>query len=153
MIPGLADAEFFRLGSMHRNAFVNAPEVLDPDLRLRGQENLFVAGQLTGAEGYVEAQATGLVAGINLARRVRGEPGLVLPAETALGALTRYLAEAPVRPFQPMNFNFGLLPPLLERRRGRAAKKQALAERALAALASFAASELGLEISTAMEVG
>jgi methylenetetrahydrofolate--tRNA-(uracil-5-)-methyltransferase len=138
LIPGLEEAEFLRLGSMHRNSFLNAPEVLDADLRLRARPNLLVAGQLTGAEGYVEAQATGFVAGVNLARLARGESTLVFPEETSLGALTRYLAEAPVRPFQPMNFNFGLLPPLA-RQKNRAAKKEALAERALAALREFVA--------------
>jgi methylenetetrahydrofolate--tRNA-(uracil-5-)-methyltransferase len=153
MIPGLEGAEFLRLGSMHRNSFIDAPRVLGADLRLATSDpmsELFVAGQLTGAEGYVEAQATGFVAGVNLARRARGEPTLVFPAETALGSLTRYLAEAPVRPFQPMNFNFGLLPPLPKKRGVK--KKQALAERALAALARFAASELGIEISAEVEV-
>ena len=140
MIPGLEAAEFLRFGAMHRNSFLDAPRVLDPDLRLRARPNVLVAGQLTGAEGYVEAQATGFVAGVNLARLARGMPPLVFPAETAIGALTRYLAEAPVRPFQPMNFNFGLLPPL-PRQRNRAAKKQAFAERALAALRAFAEAE------------
>lgn len=139
-IPGLEEAEFLRLGSMHRNSFLNSPEVLDPDLRLRARPNLLIAGQLTGAEGYVEAQATGFVAGVNLARMARGEPTLVFPEETAIGALTRYLAEAPVRPFQPMNFNFGLLPPL-PKQGSRMAKKEALAARALAALAAFAEGE------------
>ncbi len=133
MIPGLEGAEFLRLGSMHRNSFLEAPEVLDADLRLRAADHLLVAGQLTGAEGYCEAMATGFVAGINLARLVEGRERLVFPPETAIGALTRYLATAPVRPFQPMNFNFGLLP-ALARQRSRIAKKEAFAERALAAL-------------------
>ncbi len=137
-IPGLESAEFLRLGAMHRNAFLDAPAVLDPDLRLRAAPNILVAGQLTGAEGYCEAQATGFIAGVNLARIARGEPALVFPPETALGALSHYLATAPVRPFQPMNFNFGLLPPLA-RMRNRMEKKVAFAERALAALRRFAA--------------
>jgi methylenetetrahydrofolate--tRNA-(uracil-5-)-methyltransferase len=137
-IPGLESAEFLRLGAMHRNAFLNAPEVLDPDLRLRASPRTFIAGQLTGAEGYCEAQATGFIAGVNLARIARGEPTLTFPPETALGALSHYLATAPVRPFQPMNFNFGLLPPLA-RQRNRMEKKVAFAERALSALMRFAA--------------
>ncbi len=140
MIPGLERAEFLRLGSMHRNSFLAAPDLLDPDLRLRGAEAgtpaLFVAGQLTGAEGYCEAMATGLVAGVNLARAARGAPTLVFPEETAIGALTHHLATAPARPFQPMNFNFGLLPPLA-RQKSRLAKKEAFAARALAALHEF----------------
>jgi len=152
LIPGLEEAEFLRLGSMHRNSFLNSPEVLDPDLRLRARPNLLVAGQLTGAEGYVEAQATGFVAGVNLARLARGEPTCVFPEETAIGALTRYLAEAPVRPFQPMNFNFGLLPPLA-RQKSRAAKKEAIAERALAALGAFAAEAADLAPIAAAQVG
>jgi methylenetetrahydrofolate--tRNA-(uracil-5-)-methyltransferase len=134
LIPGLEQAEFLRLGAMHRNAFLDAPRVLDPDLRLRCDPHVFVAGQLTGAEGYCEAMATGYVAGTNLARVALGEPTTVFPPETAIGALTRYLATAPVEPFQPMNFNFGLLPPL-PRQRSRDVKKQAFADRALAALA------------------
>jgi methylenetetrahydrofolate--tRNA-(uracil-5-)-methyltransferase len=140
LIPGLEQAEFLRLGSMHRNSFLAAPDLLDPDMKLRGTADLFVAGQLTGAEGYCEAMATGFVAGVNLARAARGEPTAVFPEETAIGALTRYLATAPVRPFQPMNFNFGLLPPLA-RQKSRAAKKEAFAARALTALAAFAAGE------------
>jgi methylenetetrahydrofolate--tRNA-(uracil-5-)-methyltransferase len=147
-IPGLESAEFLRLGAMHRNAFLNAPEVLDPDLRLRAQPNVFIAGQLTGAEGYCEAQATGFIAGVNMARIARGEPTLVFPAETALGALTHYLATAPVQPFQPMNFNFGLLPPIA-RMRNRMEKKLAFADRALAALRRFAAPDLPLEPASA----
>jgi methylenetetrahydrofolate--tRNA-(uracil-5-)-methyltransferase len=152
LIPGLEEAEFLRLGSMHRNSFLNSPEVLHPDLRLRARQNLLVAGQLTGAEGYVEAQATGFVAGVNLARLARGEPTCVFPEETAIGALTRYLAEAPVRPFQPMNFNFGLLPPL-SRQRSRAAKKEAIAERALAALQAYATKEPDLASFAAAQAG
>jgi methylenetetrahydrofolate--tRNA-(uracil-5-)-methyltransferase len=139
LIPGLEEAEFLRLGSMHRNSFIDAPRVLDPDLTLRARPNLFVAGQLTGAEGYVEAQATGFVAGVNMARLAAGRPTLVFPEPTAIGALTRYLAGAPVQPFQPMNFNFGLLPPLSAGPRGRVGKKEAMAARALSALRAFAA--------------
>ncbi len=145
LIPGLEEADFLRLGSMHRNSFLDAPRVLAPDLRLRAQPNLLVAGQLTGAEGYVEAQATGFVAGVNLARMSRGETTCAFPQETAIGALTHYLAEAPVRPFQPMNFNFGLLPPLQASGRGRA-KKEAFAARALAALRDHTAREPDLEL-------
>ncbi|HWN82878.1 MAG TPA: methylenetetrahydrofolate--tRNA-(uracil(54)-C(5))-methyltransferase (FADH(2)-oxidizing) TrmFO, partial [Candidatus Udaeobacter sp.] len=133
LIPGLENAEFLRLGAMHRNAFLDAPRVLDPPLHLRVDRELFVAGQLTGAEGYCEAMATGYVAGMNLARVAAGETPIAFPPETAIGALTNYLSTAPVAPFQPMNFNFGLLPPL-PRQKSRAEKKQAFADRALQAL-------------------
>jgi methylenetetrahydrofolate--tRNA-(uracil-5-)-methyltransferase len=138
LIPGLGQAAFLRLGSMHKNAFIDAPRHLDRDLRLRGRENLLMAGQLTGAEGYVEAQSTGLVAGVNLARMARGAQPACLPEETAIGALCAHLATAPVQPFQPMNFNFGLLPPVTgsgRRRGGRRARKEAQVERARTALA------------------
>jgi methylenetetrahydrofolate--tRNA-(uracil-5-)-methyltransferase len=147
LIPGLENAEFLRLGAMHRNAFLDAPRVLDPDLSLRSDPHVFVAGQLTGAEGYCEAMATGYVAGMNLARVSAGEPAMTFPEETAIGALTHYLATAPVEPFQPMNFNFGLLPPL-PRQRSRADKKAAFANRALAALERFS----GSAIATALVV-
>ncbi len=138
VIPGLERAEFLRLGSMHKNAFVDAPTVLDPTLQVRRAPSLLIAGQLTGAEGYVEAQATGFLAGVNLARLARGAAPLALPPATALGALTHFLATAPGRPFQPMNFNFGLLPPI--ELRGRSAKRQrklALGARAQAELTAF----------------
>ncbi len=136
LIPGLEQASFLRLGAMHRNSFIDAPRFLDADLRLRGSANLLLAGQLTGAEGYVEAQSTGLVAGVNLARLALGEETRSLPPATAIGALCAYLAGAPRRPFQPMNFNFGLLPPLPpgSRRGGRRVRKLAQAERAREAL-------------------
>jgi len=137
LIPGLGTAVFLRLGAMHRNAFIDAPRHLDTDLRLRGSSNLLLAGQLTGAEGYVEAQSTGLLAGVNLARLAHGQPTVSLPPTTAIGALCQFLATAPGRPFQPMNFNFGLLPPMPPglRRGGRRARKLAQAERARETLA------------------
>jgi methylenetetrahydrofolate--tRNA-(uracil-5-)-methyltransferase len=134
MIPGLEQAEFLRWGSIHRNSYVNAPAALSPHLSLRDDPMTLLAGQLTGVEGYTESAATGLLAGINLARLSRGEPPVVPPATTMLGALYRYLREADPRHFQPMNANFGLLADLPERVRDKRRKRELLAERALAAM-------------------
>ena len=125
MIPGLARAEFLRYGMMHRNTFLNAPQLLEPTLQVRGREDLFFAGQITGVEGYVGNAATGLVAGLNAARRWGGEPPLVFPPETMLGALCHYITHADPSAFQPMKANFGILPPLehaLHTKRERGAK-------------------------------
>lgn len=111
MIPGLADAEFLRYGSIHRNAYINAPATLGPALRVP-EANLFVAGQLTGVEGYTESLGTGLLAGINLDRVLRGLEPAVPPPTTMLGGLLRYLRDADPEHFQPMNANFGLLDPI-----------------------------------------
>jgi methylenetetrahydrofolate--tRNA-(uracil-5-)-methyltransferase len=131
-IPGLEHAEFVRLGSLHRNTFVNSPELLLPTLQLRGAPRTFLAGQLIGVEGYVESAAAGLLAGVNAARLLAGAPLVVPPATTAHGSLLAYVTERTRRSFQPMNANYGLLPPLEGRLRGRD-KKLALATRALAA--------------------
>jgi methylenetetrahydrofolate--tRNA-(uracil-5-)-methyltransferase len=112
MLPGLGEAEFLRYGSIHRNAYVNSPATLGPALTARDDDALFFAGQLTGVEGYTESLGTGLLAGINLARRLNGLPSTVPPPTTMLGALYRYLRDADPRHFQPMNANFGLLEPL-----------------------------------------
>ncbi len=131
MIPGLADAEYFRFGSIHRNAYLNSPATLGPALTARDDDQLFFAGQLTGVEGYTESLGTGLLAGINLARRLRGQTALVPPPTTMLGGLYRYLRDADPRHFQPMNANFGLVDPLPGRVK-KDRKKELLAERALA---------------------
>jgi methylenetetrahydrofolate--tRNA-(uracil-5-)-methyltransferase len=133
-IPGLENARFARLGSMHRNTFVNAPRCLTPDLRLNKAPHIRLAGQLSGVEGYVESAACGLLAGIFTACQLRGEEPPLPPAETALGALLTHLAEAEADNFQPMNINYGLFPPLDGRKQKRADRRLALAERALAAL-------------------
>ncbi|QJA05563.1 methylenetetrahydrofolate--tRNA-(uracil(54)-C(5))-methyltransferase (FADH(2)-oxidizing) TrmFO [Thermosulfurimonas marina] len=112
MIPGLERAEFARYGSIHRNSFVCAPRVLRPTLQLKAEPRVFLAGQITGVEGYVESTAMGLLAGMNAARIFRGKDPVVPPPETAHGALVRYLMEADPRHFQPMNVNWGLFPPL-----------------------------------------
>ncbi len=130
MIPGLASAEFVRLGSLHRNTFVNSPAILMPTLQLRDAPRLFLAGQIIGVEGYVESAAAGLLAGLNAARVLAGAPLLVPPPTTAYGSLLGYVTHRSRRDFQPMNANYGLFPLLPGRRRGRD-KKLALAERAL----------------------
>jgi len=134
MIPGLGEAEFLRWGSVHRNSYVNAAAALTRHLSLRDDPMTLFAGQLTGVEGYTESSATGLLAGINLARLLAGEEPVIPPPTTMLGALYRYLNEADPRHFQPMNANFGLLddlePPIRDKRR----KREMLAERALRSL-------------------
>jgi methylenetetrahydrofolate--tRNA-(uracil-5-)-methyltransferase len=138
-IPGLAGAEFLRYGSIHRNAYVNAPASLSPHLATRDDPAVLFAGQLTGVEGYTESAATGLLAGINLARVLVGEAPALPPPTTMLGALYRYLRDADPQHFQPMNANFGLLEPLSPPVRDKARRKERLAERALAELDAFAA--------------
>jgi len=136
LIPGLANAEFVRLGSLHRNTFINAPQHLTPTLQWRQRESLFFAGQMTGVEGYIESAAVGMLAGINAARLLAALPLLVPPPTTALGALLRYIADPERKRFQPMNVNFGLLPPLPVRLRGKA-KKEMHSQRALADLTAW----------------
>ncbi|PKM47633.1 MAG: methylenetetrahydrofolate--tRNA-(uracil(54)-C(5))-methyltransferase (FADH(2)-oxidizing) TrmFO [Firmicutes bacterium HGW-Firmicutes-8] len=137
MIPGLENAEFARFGVMHRNNFINSPELLKPTLQLKNDDNLFFAGQITGVEGYVESAAMGLVAGINAARRFLAKEPVVFPADTAHGALCKYITEADPKHFQPMNVNFGLLPPLDERIKDKKLKYRTLSERALVELERF----------------
>jgi methylenetetrahydrofolate--tRNA-(uracil-5-)-methyltransferase len=136
LIPGLERAEYVRLGSLHRNTFINAPAHLHPTLQWRGSPEIFFAGQMIGVEGYIESAATGILAGINVARLLAGQPLVVPPPTTALGALLRYISDPERKRFQPMNVNFGLLPPLAERLRGKA-KKELMSHRALADLESW----------------
>ena len=112
MIPALRHAEFLRYGVMHRNTFLHSPRLLDDQLRLKAAPHLSFAGQITGVEGYVESAACGLAAGIFAAREAEGKPPVTLPKTTALGALLHYVTAYPGGDFQPMNINFGLLPPL-----------------------------------------
>ncbi len=130
MIPGLEKAEFVRLGSMHLNTFVDSPRLLRDSLQLKTNPGLFFAGQITGVEGYMESTAIGLLAGINAHRYANGMPALVPPPTTAMGALVNYITQSQAAPFQPMNVNFGLLPPLSGKNRGRG-KRLLLATRAL----------------------
>ena len=142
MIPGLEQAEFLRFGSIHRNSYLNAPAALTAHLSLRDDPRTLFAGQLTGVEGYTESTATGLLAGINLARLLAGEEPVVPPPTTMLGALYRYLRDADPAHFQPMNPNFGLVDDLGGRVRDKRAKKERLAERALADLAAWRDAQL-----------
>jgi methylenetetrahydrofolate--tRNA-(uracil-5-)-methyltransferase len=136
MIPGLEAAEYLRYGSIHRNSYLNSPASLGPGLTARGDDQLFFAGQITGVEGYTESLGTGLLAGINLARRLQGLPVVVPPATTMLGGLYRYLREADPQHFQPMNANFGLLEPLPGKVK-KERKKELLVERAQADFAGW----------------
>jgi methylenetetrahydrofolate--tRNA-(uracil-5-)-methyltransferase len=133
MIPGLERAEFLRYGSVHRNSFINAPICLLPTFQTRKNPAILFAGQISGIEGYVESIGTGLLAGANAVRLAEGKSPLVPPPETALGALCRYVSSPGVAPFQPMNFNFGLLPPLAKRVRVKLHRKEAMAARAMKA--------------------
>jgi methylenetetrahydrofolate--tRNA-(uracil-5-)-methyltransferase len=135
MIPGLENAEFLRFGSIHRNSYLNAPGSLTPHLSLRDDARVLFAGQLTGVEGYTESTATGLLAGINLSRLLAGDEPVIPPTTTMLGALYRYLREADPKHFQPMNANFGLVDDLGVRVKDKRARKEQLAERALAEMA------------------
>jgi len=136
-IPGLENAEFARLGGIHRNSFINSPRLLDGELRLKSKPNIRFAGQITGCEGYVESAAVGLMAARFAAAELRGESLSKPPGETALGALLGHITGgADAETFQPMNINFGLMPPLPERFR-KADRKKAFTDRARAALAQW----------------
>src|SRR5437763_902682 len=146
MIPGLERAEFLRFGSIHRNAYINSPRALTAHLSAKDDPRLLFAGQLTGVEGYTESAATGILAGINLARLLAGDDPLVPPPTTMLGALYRYVHTADPEHFQPMNANFGLLEPLERAERDKQRKKQLLVERALADMDAFAR-EMRVEVT------
>jgi len=140
MIPGLENAEFARLGGIHRNTFLNSPKLLDGTLRLKARPHIRFAGQITGCEGYVESAAVGLLAGRFAAAEAMGQAPLTPPVTTALGALLHHITTgATAETFQPMNVNFGLFPPLTGEAaaiRGRESKK-AMSQRALADLANW----------------
>lgn len=137
LIPGLENAEFVRYGVMHRNTFINSPELLRPTLQYKDRDDLLFAGQMTGVEGYIESAASGLVAGVNAAYLAKGENPVIFPKQTAHGSMCKYITSAVAKHFQPMNANFGLMPPLEERIRDKKLKKQKIAERALEFLAKF----------------
>ena len=130
MIPGLERAEFVRLGSIHRNTFIDSPRLLEESLQLRDRRHLFFAGQITGVEGYMESAAMGLLSGINAFRYGNGIMTIVPPPTTAIGALVYYIIHSTACPFQPMNVNFGLFPPIQGRMNGRE-RRRLLGERAL----------------------
>ncbi len=131
MIPGLENAEFIRYGVMHRNSFIDSPRLLNPDLSLKSNPNIFFAGQLSGVEGYMESAASGIVAGINAANRLLEKEALILPDFTMIGALLSYITDASVTDFQPMGANFGIIPSLEVKIRDKQERYAALAERAL----------------------
>lgn len=134
LIAGLENAEYARYGVMHRNTFLNSPQVLSSGFGLKKDPNLFFAGQITGVEGYMESAASGIMAGLNAVRRLRGQAPLVLPETTMTGALSRYAASGGTGEFQPMGANFGILPPLSEKIHGKRERYAALAVRALSDL-------------------
>ncbi len=130
MIPGLGAAKFVRMGQMHRNTFMNAPALLRPTMQFRGCAELYFAGQITGIEGYVGNIATGLLAGLNLSRQLRGQRPWTPPADSMLGALCYYVTHAEPKHFQPMKANLGILPPLAHKIRNKAERRRAYALRA-----------------------
>lgn len=134
MIPALAHAEYVRYGVMHRNTYLDSPRLLDRYYRVRGNECVAFAGQITGVEGYVESTASGFLAGVELARRLNGQPPVDFPRETAIGALALYVSNESVSDFQPMNINFGIMPPLDHRVKGKRNKNAELSQRALKAV-------------------
>lgn len=131
MIPGLENAEFVRYGVMHRNTFINSPKLLDERFCMRENEKLYFAGQITGVEGYIESAASGIFAGLSLARKIQGKEAVSLPVTTMLGALCSYISDESVKEFQPMGCNMGILPELPERIRDKKLKYEALAQRGL----------------------
>lgn len=137
MIPGLENAEFARYGKIHRNTYINSPLFLEPTFQFKDKSYLFFAGQITGVEGYVESAASGLIAGINASRLLKGLPPLIFPRETMLGALSHYVSFASPDNFQPMNANFGLFPPLERKIRDKRKRFEALSQRALERLRDF----------------
>jgi methylenetetrahydrofolate--tRNA-(uracil-5-)-methyltransferase len=138
-LPGLGDAEWLRLGVMHRNSFVDAPRYLTPDLRLRGYAAVWLAGQITGAEGYVEAVACGTIAALSAAQTLRGLTPLAVPADTALGAVVAHLQNAVTADFQPANVSWAFFSPLESRVRDKRERRRLLAERALTHLSQWQA--------------
>ncbi len=134
LIPGLENAEFVRYGVMHRNSFICSPKLLNEDFSMREHPNIFFAGQITGVEGYMESAASGILAGKNMARKLNGQPPLILPKETMTGALSKYISDESVVNFQPMGANMGILPELDVRIKDKQAKYQVIADRAIEAL-------------------
>jgi methylenetetrahydrofolate--tRNA-(uracil-5-)-methyltransferase len=136
MIPGLEKAEFMRYGSMHRNTYINSPKLMRPSLQVRNNDMLFFAGQILGVEGYIESSAMGIIAGINAAKVMKGEPPIVPPRETALGSLIKYITDTQVKSFQPMNINFGLFP-AVQGKMQKTEKKKLIAKNALQSISTF----------------
>lgn len=134
LIPGLENAEFVRYGVMHRNSFLNSPKLLDADFSLRSDRRIFFAGQITGVEGYMESAASGIMAGINMTRKLSGKDSLILPTDTMIGALSHYISDESVTDFQPMGANMGILPPCPTRIKDKQERYRIVAEAALSSL-------------------
>ena len=141
MIPGLEQAEFVRYGVMHRTTFLDSPRLLESDLSLKKRPEIYFAGQITGVEGYVESAASGILAGHNLARRLRGEQPLQLPLDCMLGALVHYISDPSVSDFQPMGANMGILPPWQERVKDKTKRYELIANRGLDSLRAYLAQQ------------
>ena len=141
MIPGLEQAEFVRYGVMHRNTFLDSPRLLESDLSLKKRPEIYFAGQITGVEGYVESAASGILAGHNLARRLRGEQPLQRPLDCMLGALVHYISDPSVSDFQPMGANMGILPPWQERVKDKTKRYELIANRGLDSLRAYLAQQ------------
>ncbi|TDM04084.1 FADH(2)-oxidizing methylenetetrahydrofolate--tRNA-(uracil(54)-C(5))-methyltransferase TrmFO [Macrococcus carouselicus] len=137
LIPGLENVEIVRYGVMHRNTFINSPTNLEPTYQFKGKDDLFLAGQMTGVEGYVESAASGLIAGINAAKLASGLQPIVFPPSTMIGAMAHYITHTNAKNFQPMNANFGLLPPLEKRIKDKKERYEMLAHKALDSLDQF----------------
>ncbi len=137
MIPGLENAEFARYGVMHRNTFINSPKLLESTLSVKANNKLMFAGQITGVEGYIESASSGLVAGINMSRIIKGKPPLIFPKTTALGALCNYITDTTIKNFQPMNVNFGIFPPLDVKIKNKVERNKEYANRSLIDLSNF----------------
>ena len=137
MIPALKNAEYVRYGVMHRNTFLDSPKLLRADYSMKDGSDIFFAGQMTGVEGYMESAGSGLIAGINAARRLKGESPMILPQETMLGALAGYAAESQSADFQPMGANLGILPPLEEHIRDKRERAAAYARRSLELIEAY----------------
>ena len=138
MIPGLENAKIVRYGVMHRNSFLNSPLYLKQTYQYKDRDDLFFAGQMTGVEGYVESAQSGLVAGKNMVRLLKGQEPVVFPRETVMGALSYYITHASATNFQPMKANFGILPDLVPQVKKKE-KKEAYASRAIQTMQSFLA--------------
>ena len=143
LIPALHRAEFVRYGVMHRNTFICSPKILDSDFSVKENNSLFFAGQITGVEGYMESAASGIMAGLNAARRLLGQKTLTLPEDTMIGALSRYISDPSVKKFQPMGANLGVLPELAKRPRDKRERAAAYAYRALDSLDKFLIENIG----------
>ena len=144
MIPGLENAEFMRYGIMHRNTFINSPKLLKPTFEAKNREGLYFAGQLTGVEGYIESAASGILAGVNMARKLNNQEELVLPGTTMMGALSAYISNENIDKFQPMGCNMGILPEYPEKIKDKKLRYEKMAERGLADLQKYL-SERGFE--------